>query len=116
MYFKGEGKVLDDLRLGVEKQCRIRLCANTPVQIAGAAALNGPQDFVKGIVEKLRERRDYAWKRLNEIEGISATRPEGAFYIFPKIHEVGSKVENRHGICRATPKRNRCLNRQWLGL
>jgi aspartate/methionine/tyrosine aminotransferase len=91
MYFKGEGKVLDDLKLGVEKQCRIRLCANTPVQIAGAAALNGPQDFVKGIVDRLRERRDYAWKRLNEIEGISATKPDGAFYIFPKIHDVGKR-------------------------
>jgi aspartate/methionine/tyrosine aminotransferase len=91
MYFKGEGKKLDDLRMGVEKQCRIRLCANTPVQIAGAAALDGPQDFVKGIVEKLKQRRDYAWKRLNEIEGISATKPEGAFYIFPKIHDVGTR-------------------------
>jgi alanine-synthesizing transaminase len=91
MYFKGEDKMLDDLKLGVEKQCRIRLCANTPVQIAGAAALNGPQDFVKGIVDRLRERRDYAWKRLNEIEGISATKPDGAFYIFPKIHDVGKR-------------------------
>ena len=91
MYFKGEGTQLDDLRMGVEKQCRIRLCANTPVQIAGAAALDGPQDFVKGIVEKLKQRRDYAWKRLNEIEGISATKPEGAFYIFPKIHDVGTR-------------------------
>jgi alanine-synthesizing transaminase len=91
MYFKGEGKQLDDLKMGVEKQCRIRLCANTPVQIAGAAALDGPQDFVKGIVDRLRERRDYAWKRLNEMEGISATKPEGAFYIFPKIHDVGKR-------------------------
>lgn len=94
MYFKGEGKVLDDLRLGVEKQCRIRLCANTPVQIAGEAALDGPQDFVKGIVDHLRERRDFAWKRLNEIEGITATKPEGAFYIFPKIRDVGSRWKN----------------------
>jgi alanine-synthesizing transaminase len=94
MYFKCEGRVLEDLRLGVEKQCRIRLCANTPVQIAGAAALNGPQDFVKGIVDRLRERRDYAYKRLNEIEGISATKPEGAFYIFPKIHDVGNRWKN----------------------
>lgn len=94
MYFKGEGKTLDELRLGVEKQCRIRLCANTPVQIAGAAALNGPQGFVKGIVEKLKERRDYAYKRLNEIEGVSTTKPEGAFYIFPKIHEIGSRWKN----------------------
>ena len=89
MYFKGHGKVLDDLRMGVEKQCRIRLCANTPVQIAGAAALNGPQGFVKGIVEKLKQRRDYAYKRLNEIEGVSTTKPEGAFYIFPHIADVG---------------------------
>ena len=91
MYFKSEGKQLDELRLGVEKQCRIRLCANTPVQIAGAAALNGPQDFVKGIVDRLRERRDFAWKRLNEIEGINTTKPEGAFYIFPKILGVGTR-------------------------
>jgi alanine-synthesizing transaminase len=91
MYFKGEGTELDALRLGVEKQCRIRLCANTPVQIAGAAALDGPQDFVKGIVDRLRERRDYAFKRLNEIDGVTATKPEGAFYIFPKIRDVGSR-------------------------
>ena len=94
MYFKGEGKQLDALRLGVEKQCRIRLCANTPVQIAGAAALNGPQDFVKGIVDRLRERRDYAFKRLNEIEGITTTKPEGAFYIFPKIEGIGQLWKN----------------------
>jgi len=94
MYFKGEGAQLDALRLGVEKQCRIRLCANTPVQIAGAAALNGPQDFVKGIVDRLRERRDYAFKRLNEIEGITTTKPEGAFYIFPKIQDIGKRWKN----------------------
>jgi alanine-synthesizing transaminase len=91
MYFKGEGKQLDELKLAVEKECRIRICANTPVQIAATAALNGPQDFVKDIIEKLKQRRDFAWKRLNEIEGISTTKPEGAFYIFPKIHEVGSR-------------------------
>ena len=91
MYFKGQHGELDELRTAVEKQCRIRLCANTPVQKAGAAALDGPQDHIKDVVEKLRQRRDYAWKRLNEIEGISCTKPEGSFYIFPKIHEVGTR-------------------------
>ena len=94
MYFKGEGKQLEDLKQGVEKECRIRICANTPVQIAATAALNGPQDFVKDIVDRLRERRDFSWKRLNEIEGISTSKPEGAFYIFPKIHEVGTRWKN----------------------
>lgn len=89
MYFKGQEKQLEELRLGVEKECRIRICANTPVQIAAAAALNGPQDFVKGIVERMKQRRDFSWKRLNEMKGVSTTKPEGAFYIFPKIEGVG---------------------------
>ena len=91
MYFKGEGNQLEELRLGVEKECRIRICANTPVQIAATAALNGPQDCIKDIVDRLRERRDFSWKRLNEIEGLSTSKPEGAFYIFPKIEGVGSR-------------------------
>jgi alanine-synthesizing transaminase len=91
MYFKGVGKQLDALKDGVEKECRIRICANTPVQIAATAALNGPQDFVKDIVERLRQRRDFSWKRLNEIEGISTSKPEGAFYIFPKIEGIGKR-------------------------
>jgi alanine-synthesizing transaminase len=91
MYFKSKSGELDELRQGIEKECRIRLCANTPVQKAGAAALNGPQDHIKGVVEKIRQRRDYSCKRLNEIEGISSTKPEGAFYIFPKIHDVGTR-------------------------
>jgi alanine-synthesizing transaminase len=91
MYFKGEGKQLAALKEGVEKECRIRICANTPVQIAATAALNGPQDFVKDIVDRLRQRRDFSWKRLNEIEGISTSKPEGAFYIFPKIEGIGKR-------------------------
>jgi len=94
MYFKGEGKHLDRLKEGVEKECRIRICANTPVQIAATAALNGPQDCVKDIVDRLKHRRDFSWKRLNEIEGISTTKPEGAFYIFPKIQGIGKRWKN----------------------
>lgn len=91
LYFHDSEGRLEELKQCVEKETRIRLCANTPVQKAGVAALNGPQDHVKETVRKLRERRDYAWKRLNEIDGISCAKPEGAFYVFPKIHEVGSK-------------------------
>jgi len=47
----------------------------------------GPHDHIKKTVDKLRERRDFAYKRLNEIDGLSTAKPEGAFYIFPKIEE-----------------------------
>jgi aspartate/methionine/tyrosine aminotransferase len=91
VYFKAEGSQLEDVKQSILKECRIRLCANTPVQKAGVAALQGPEDHIKLMVEKLKQRRDYAWKRLNEISGLSCTKPEGAFYAFPKIHDVGSR-------------------------
>jgi alanine-synthesizing transaminase len=91
MYFYDPNDELQELKKAIEKEQRIRICASTPAQIAGIAALRGPQDHVKELVEKLRVRRDYAWNRLNEIEGVSCAKPEGAFYVFPKIHDVGSK-------------------------
>ena len=85
-----EGK-LDTLSKGVKKESRIRLCTNTPVQRAGVAALDGPQTHIPEMVEKLRRRRDYSWKRLNAIKGISCTRPKGAFYVFPRIRDIGEQ-------------------------
>jgi len=91
IYFHEQNGELQELKESIEKEQRIRICANTPVQVAGVAALKGPQDHVKDLVERLRVRRDYAWKRLNEIKGISCAKPEGAFYVFPKIHDVGAR-------------------------
>jgi tyrosine/nicotianamine family aminotransferase len=91
LYFHSQNNELQELQQGVEKEARIRLCANTPVQKAGVAALNGPQGHIKDLVNKLEKRRDYAWKKLNEIDGISCTKPEAAFYVFPRILAVGSK-------------------------
>jgi alanine-synthesizing transaminase len=94
MYFYDPEGKLRELGDKVVKEARIRLCCNTPVQRAGTEALRGPQDHIKEMVEKLRERRDYSLKRLNEIDGISCTKPEGAFYVFPKVHEIGSQWKN----------------------
>jgi alanine-synthesizing transaminase len=91
LYFHSQGGQLQELRQCIEKEARIRLCVNTPVQKAGVAALNGPQQHIKVTVEKLKQRSAYAWKRLNEIEGISCSKPEGAFYVFPRIDAIGSR-------------------------
>jgi len=91
LYFYDPNDELQELKKAIEKEQRIRICASTPAQMAGIAALRGPQDHVKELVEKLRVRRDYAWNRLNEIEGVTCAKPEGAFYVFPKIHDVGSR-------------------------
>ncbi|RLI13784.1 alanine aminotransferase, partial [Candidatus Bathyarchaeota archaeon] len=90
LYFHGPEGVLAELKEAVLRLARVRLCPNTPVQVAAVEALRGPQDHVREMVEKLRERRDLAYKRLSEIEGISTARPEGAFYIFPRVEGIGS--------------------------
>jgi aspartate/methionine/tyrosine aminotransferase len=43
------------------------------------------------MVKKLRKRRDYMWKRLNQIAEISCNKPKGAFYVFPKVEAIGSR-------------------------
>jgi alanine-synthesizing transaminase len=95
VYFRSGGdETLVELRKHVLKEARIRLSANTPVQKAAVEALRGSQDHIRSMVKKLRERRDYAHKRLNEIEGISCAKPKGAFYFFPKVDGMGSKWKN----------------------
>ncbi|PVX26725.1 MAG: alanine aminotransferase [Candidatus Bathyarchaeum sp.] len=95
MYFTGQDEqTLEAMREHVTKEARIRLSANTPVQKAAVEALRGPQDYISRMVEKLRERRDYSNKRLNEINGISCAKPRGAFYFFPKVDGIGSKWVN----------------------
>ncbi|MDH7490516.1 MAG: pyridoxal phosphate-dependent aminotransferase [Anaerolineae bacterium] len=64
-------------------------CTNAATQIAGIAALKGPQDDVDRMVAAFRERRDVIVKGLNEIPGVSCVLPKGAFYAFPNIKGTG---------------------------
>lgn len=63
------------------------------VQHAFAAVLNNRNgsDHVAEMVRKLKRRRDFAFKRLNEISSkdcrLSCAKPQGAFYAFPRIDD-----------------------------
>lgn len=65
----------------------MRLCANVPTQYAIQTALGGYQSINELIVPegRLYQQRELAWQMLNQIEGISCNKPNGAFYMFPKI-------------------------------
>ena len=64
-------------------------------QAAAVAALNGPQDFLAERAAAFQSRRDLVVAMLNQSDGISCPRPEGAFYVYPSIAGV---------IGRTTPK------------
>jgi aspartate aminotransferase len=52
-------------------------------QVAAAAALSGPQDFVDRMAREFAARRELVMRRLSEVPGLKTVRPQGAFYVFP---------------------------------
>ncbi|MFQ5347027.1 MAG: pyridoxal phosphate-dependent aminotransferase [Rhodothalassiaceae bacterium] len=52
-------------------------------QAAAVAALEGPQDFIAERARIFAGRRDLVLAVLQEADGLSCTRPEGAFYAYP---------------------------------
>jgi len=85
MYFVDPENVLEDLKDAIGRLLRVRLCPSTPAQFAALEALRGPMDYLEKYLEKLRCRRDLIYKRLSEMDHVSVQKPEGAFYIFPKV-------------------------------
>lgn len=70
-------------------------------QWAGVEALNGPQDFIPKHNKVFKERRDLVVSMLNQTNGLSCPKPEGAFYVYPsckgtigKTAPSGKKLEN----------------------
>ena len=64
-------------------------CVNAPSQFAGIAALDGPDDPIHIMMKKFDERRKLIHKLLNDLPGVEASMPGGAFYIFPKVIGTG---------------------------
>ena len=60
-------------------------------QAAAVEALNGTQDFIQERANSFRERRDFVVNSLNNMNGISCLRPEGAFYVFPSCKKLLGK-------------------------
>ncbi|MEM5793394.1 MAG: aminotransferase class I/II-fold pyridoxal phosphate-dependent enzyme [Candidatus Aenigmatarchaeota archaeon] len=89
MYFNDPSGSLNELKEAVLQRARLRLSCATPLMKACAIAYRGPQNHIKEINRKLRERAEFAYKRLNEINRISTQKPEGAFYIFPRVDIKG---------------------------
>jgi len=76
---------MDEVRDGIERQARARLCANSICQYAYYKALTGPRDHIQETMGKLRRRRDLSYRMINEVQGLSVRNPGGAFYMFPRI-------------------------------
>ncbi|MBL0719761.1 pyridoxal phosphate-dependent aminotransferase [Piscinibacter sp. Jin2] len=72
---------------GLNMLASMRLCANTPGQLAVQTALGGYQS-IKDLVApqgRLTRQRDLAYERMSAIPGVSVVKPKAALYMFPRL-------------------------------
>lgn len=72
---------------GLNLLSTMRLCSNVPGQSIIQTALGGYQSANELLVPggRIYDQREYIYKALCDIPGVSAVKPKGAFYIFPKL-------------------------------
>jgi aspartate aminotransferase len=71
--------------------------ANCIAQRATITALDAPVSKIQYMVDEFQKRRDLIISLLNEIPGIKANTPQGAFYILPNIsYYFGKTIKGKH--------------------
>lgn len=92
---------------GLDLLAGTRLCPNVPAQHAIQVALGGRQSIygLTGEGGRLLKQRNVAYEKLNEIPGVSVTKPMGALYCFPRldpnVHEIHDDSKLMLDILRA---------------
>lgn len=87
MILSGRKDIAKDYIEGLNMLSNMRLCSNVPAQSIVQTALGGYQSVETYIQPggRIFEQRDFIYKALNDIPGVSAVKPKAAFYIFPKL-------------------------------
>lgn len=96
MVLSGNKAIAKDYIEGLNMLSNMRLCSNVPAQYAIQTALGGYQSLTELLLPggRLRKQRDICYEMLNDIPGISCTKPQGAFYMFPKIDTKKHNITN----------------------
>ena len=96
MILSGNKAVAKDYIEGLNMLSNMRLCSNVPGQSIVQTALGGHQSVEDYIMPggRIYEQREFIYKALTDIPGISAVKPKAAFYIFPKIDTKKFNIVN----------------------
>jgi aspartate aminotransferase len=90
---------LDAMKAAANLQSHLSSNVNNIAQRAAIAALTGPQDEIKAMVDAFDRRRHLAVTELGKISNWLAPMPEGAFYVYSDVRGLlgkswGGKVIN----------------------
>jgi alanine-synthesizing transaminase len=96
MIVSGPRHLARDYIEGLDMLASMRLCANVPAQHAIQTSLGGYQSINELTCPggRLYEQRNTAWQMLNDIPGVSCTKPMGALYLFPQLDATRYHIKN----------------------
>ena len=72
--------------------------ASSISQAAALEALTGSQDSVKFMRSEFEKRMNYLYKEITTVNGVTCSKPQGAFYIFPNVSCFFNKSFGEHTI------------------
>jgi alanine-synthesizing transaminase len=96
MVVSGAKRQAVDYVEGLNMLASMRLCANTPGQLAIQTALSGYQS-IRDLVApggRLARQRDLAYELLTQIPGVSVVKPKAALYMFPRLDPAMYPIED----------------------
>ncbi len=81
---------------GLNMLSSMRLCSNVLAQSVVQTSLGGVQSVDKLLLPggRIYEQRNFIHKAINDIPGLTAVKPQAAFYMFPKIDRELYNVDN----------------------
>jgi alanine-synthesizing transaminase len=87
MVVSGDKRHAGDYIEGLNMLASMRLCSNTPGQLAIQTALGGYQsiDDLVAPTGRLCQQRDLAHSMLIQMPGVTCVKPKGALYLFPRL-------------------------------
>ncbi|MDN6718261.1 MAG: pyridoxal phosphate-dependent aminotransferase [Lactococcus lactis] len=96
MVLSGEKSHVKGYIEGLNMLASMRLCSNVLAQSVVQTSLGGTQSVDKLLLPggRVYEQREFIYKAINDIPGLSAVKPQAAFYIFPKIDREMYKIDN----------------------
>ena len=89
----------------------MRLCSNVLAQQVVQTSLGGIQSVDKLLLPggRIYEQRNFIYKAINDIPGLSAVKPQAGLYIFPKIDQEMYRIDDDEEFCLRLLKQEKVM-------
>lgn len=96
---------------GLNMLANMRLCANVLGQHVVQTSLGGYQSVDELLIPggRIYEQRNFIYKAVNEVPGLSAVKPDAGLYIFPKIDREMYQIDDDEQFCLELLKQEKVM-------